>query len=76
MAYKTWETYKTFYCPHAGRETSLEVEVIYPAEFLPDSQPKILAHRCSNGLICNLTDKASCVWSGTNPVYDPFIDKG
>lgn len=76
MAFKTWEPFKTRFCSHAGCQVTLEAEVIHPAEFLPDTKPIVLAHRCSHGLTCNLNEKNSCVWSGTNPVFDPFIDKG
>ncbi len=76
MSYKTWKPLKTRYCSHAGRIVTLEAEVVYPAEIFPNSQPKVLAHRCSQSLICNQSEKANCVWSGTNPVFDPFLDKG
>jgi hypothetical protein len=72
MAVKTWETIKVQYCHHADQQVALEAEVIYPAEWLPDQEPRIVAHRCSHGLACNLDGRASCVWAGTNPTYDPF----
>ena len=72
MAYKTWDTLKIRYCDHSKAEVGLEVEAVYPSEWLPDQAPRLHAHRCSNGVLCSLSDKASCVWSGTNPDYDPF----
>ncbi|MFZ5809134.1 MAG: hypothetical protein ACOY16_07620 [Chloroflexota bacterium] len=76
MAQKTWEIYKMRYCTHAGCEVYLEAEVIYPAEWLPDTPPRVNAHRCSHAMLCNFDERASCVWSGTNPAVDPFLDKG
>jgi hypothetical protein len=72
MAVKVWETMKVQYCDHAGCEVALEAEAVYPADFLPDQAPHIDAHRCSKAKDCMLMDKATCVWTGTNPSYDPF----
>jgi hypothetical protein len=75
MAVKTWQTLKIKYCQHAGVEVGLEAEVVYPAEWLPDQPPRVNAHRCSHGLACNLDGRPSCIWAGTNPVFDPFLEK-
>ena len=75
MALKTWQDVKVRYCDHAGCEVALEAEVVYPAEFLPDQPPRILAHRCSEAVRCMLFNKPSCVWAGSNPLYDPFVEK-
>jgi hypothetical protein len=75
MAVKTWQTIKIKYCHHAGVEVGLEAEIVYPSEWLPDQAPRIQAHRCSHGLACNLDGRPSCIWAGTNPAYDPFIEK-
>ncbi len=72
MSETNWETIKVHYCSRAGAEVTLEAQVIYPPEFLPDQPPRVVAHRCSYGVECNLMDKPTCVWSGTNPNYDPF----
>ena len=72
MAYRKWEVIKVSYCDHAGEEVSLEAEIIYPASYLPEQPPRIVAHRCSRGLACNSFRQASCCWAGTNPGYDPF----
>ncbi|HVN56283.1 MAG TPA: hypothetical protein VMT46_18285 [Anaerolineaceae bacterium] len=72
MAKKTWQTLKICYCERADAEVSLEAEVVYPVEFLPDQAPRILAHRCSLGAECNKSSKVACIWAGTNPNYDPF----
>lgn len=74
MAEKSWQVIKVRYCHHAQQEVNLEAEMIYPAEFLPDQQPRINAHRCSHAFACNLDGRASCVWAGTNPSFDPFIE--
>jgi hypothetical protein len=72
MAVKTWRTIKVQYCHHVDADVELEAEVVYPAEWLPEQPARILAHRCSRGLECNLDSRPSCVWAGTNPAYDPF----
>jgi hypothetical protein len=72
MAVKSWQVIKMCYCEHAHTEVALEAELVYPADHLPEQQPRILAHRCSKGLDCNLDARPSCVWAGTNPVVDPF----
>jgi hypothetical protein len=72
MAVRTWQTIKTQFCHHVGEEVCLEVELVYPAEWLPDQPPRVLARRCSRGVTCNLDGRPSCVWAGTNPSYDPF----
>ena len=75
MAVKTWQTIKVQYCQHAGGEVALEAEVLYPEEHLPESGPRVVAHRCNRGLECGLLSEAACVWAGTNPNYDPFSEK-
>ncbi len=74
MAYKTWETEKTQFCDHVKAMVGLEAEAVYPPEWLPDQAPRLIAHRCSMGAVCSLSDKGSCVWAGTNPAFDPFIE--
>lgn len=74
MAVKTWQTIKVRYCHHADAEVELEAQAVYPAEWLPDQPPRILAHRCSHAFACNLDGRPSCVWAGTNPAYDPFLE--
>ncbi len=74
MALRTWEIVKVRYCPQVSKEVGLEANLVYPAERLPDQPPRVLAHRCSEALICNLDDRATCVWAGTNPAYDPFAE--
>lgn len=72
MSEKIWETQKVQYCQHVNEQVSLQVQVVYPADFLPDQPGRILARRCSHGSACNLDNKPSCVWAGTNPSFDPF----
>ncbi len=76
MAFRTWQSLKSQYCTHAEEEVFLEAEVVYPAEFLPDQPGRVLAHRCSHGILCNCISSAGCVWSGVNPSYDPFSERG
>jgi len=74
MAYRTWQVIKVQYCHHIQDEIDMEADVVYPAEWLPDQPPRILAHRCSRGVACNLMGKPSCIWAGTNPHIDPFSE--
>lgn len=74
MGVKTWQTIKVQHCHHVNREVGLEAQIVYPAEWLPDQPPRILAHRCSHAFACILDGRPSCVWAGTNPSYDPFLD--
>ena len=71
MAEKTLQNIKVQYCHHANAQVALQAELVYPADWLPDQPPRVLAHRCSHGLACNLDGRASCVWAGTNPAFDP-----
>jgi len=75
MAVKSWQTIKVRYCDHAGCEVALEAEALYPADQLPDQPPRLLSHRCSQAARCMLYNEPTCVWAGTNPVYDPFKEK-
>ena len=72
MTERIWQPIKTRYCNHAGCEVALEAQKVYPADHLPDQLPRILAHRCSKSMECVLLQRATCVWAGTNPGYDPF----
>lgn len=72
MSVRGWQPIKVIYCEHAGTEVALEAELLYPAEWLPDQMPRVSAHRCSKGVECNQDGRGSCVWAGTNPVFDPF----
>ncbi len=72
MTEKNWQTIKVQFCHHVNCDAALEVQVIYPPEHLPESAPRITAHRCSLGTSCNAENRASCMWAGTNPDFDPF----
>ena len=74
MSVRTWQPVKVCFCQHAGEDVALEAEVVYPAEILPDQAPRVLAHRCSHATLCNLDGRPSCVWAGTNPAFDPFVE--
>jgi hypothetical protein len=74
MAARTWEPIKSCFCHHVDQQVALEAEIIYPADFLPDIAPRVLAHRCSKGMECNQEGRASCMWAGTNPTFDPFSE--
>lgn len=74
MAEEQWNVIKVCYCDHVNEEVGLEARVIYPAEWLPEQPPRVVAHRCSHGLQCNREGRPSCVWAGTNPAFDPFAE--
>ncbi len=74
MADKVWEVIKVQHCNHIDKDVSLEAEVVYPADILPDLAARVEAHRCSNALECNLEGRESCVWAGTNPAVDPLSE--
>jgi hypothetical protein len=73
MATRTWEPLNFCYCHHIDQKVALEADVVFPAEIMPDQEPRVLAHRCSKGLDCNLDERSSCMWAGTNPNIDPFV---
>jgi hypothetical protein len=72
MALRTWVRQKTAVCDHLHREVSLEVELVLPADVLPEQAPRVLAHRCSYGASCNALDRPACAWAGTLPGFDPL----
>jgi hypothetical protein len=74
MAVRTWQTIKVRYCHHVGEQVGLETQVVYPSEWMPEQAPRVLAHRCSRAIDCNLDNRPSCVWAGTNPSFDPFAE--
>ena len=71
MAQKMWQISKISYCEHVGQEVALEVEVVYPAEQMPDQPPHVIANRCSKALECNKLDKMACAYCFTNPDQIP-----
>ena len=74
MSIRSWESIKACDCHHIQEEVALEAELVYPAEWLPDQPPRVLAHRCSQAFRCNLDGRSSCAWAGTNPAFDPFLE--
>ncbi|MCB0117711.1 MAG: hypothetical protein H6634_09490 [Anaerolineales bacterium] len=71
MAKKVWQVEKTKYCEHVQEDIDIETEVVYPADFLPEQAPRILARRCSKALECNSMEHPACSLCGTNPDLDP-----
>jgi hypothetical protein len=74
MIIRSWDTIKVIYCHHADTDVGMQADVVYPPEWLPDQPPRVLGHRCSHGAECNLMGKPSCIWAGTNPNFDPFLE--
>jgi len=74
VAIRTWQTEKVRYCDLAGCEVALEAQAVYPAEWMPETAPRIEGHRCSHGGECLLFQKPRCVWAG-NPGYDPYEEE-
>ena len=71
MTQKKWQIEKIHYCEHVNAQVALEVQVVYPAEYLPDQPPHVIAHRCSKALECNKVDKLVCAYCFTNPDVKP-----
>ena len=71
MAQKKWQVSKVRYCEHVGQEVALEIQVVLPADHLPD-QPHVTAHRCSKAMECNKIDKMVCAYCFTNPNENPI----
>ena len=67
MAQKKWQVEKVHYCEHVGQQVALEVQMVYPADHLPDQPAHVIAHRCSKALECNQLDKPVCSYCFTNP---------
>jgi hypothetical protein len=72
MAQEVWQELRRQRCDRIDEVVALECRLVYPAQFLPDQPPRVLAHRCSKGLECNADDRPSCMWAGTLPGHDPF----
>ena len=72
MATVVWEPVKSQKCDRVGEWVSLEVRLAYPADFLPDQPPRVIARRCSHAMACNPSDHPGCSWSGTWPGHDPL----
>jgi hypothetical protein len=72
MAQVHWKPIKQGECERVGEVVTLEAKVIYPATFLPETPPRVVAHRCSRALECNQYDRPTCCWAGTLPGFDPF----
>lgn len=72
MARVIWAPVKHAICVRIGEEVALEARMVFAADLLPDQPPRVIEHRCSRGIECNLFDKPSCCWAGTRPEYDPF----
>jgi hypothetical protein len=72
MTRVVWCTVKEHFCDRVKENVALEVQVVYPADIMPDQPPRVIGHRCSFGLSCNQLDAPACHWAGTLPGYDPF----
>lgn len=72
MAHSIWKPIKRSFCDRVNEEVFLQARIVYPSGVLMDQPPRIEGHRCSKGMECNLFDKATCCWAGTQPNYDPF----
>ncbi len=72
MATVVWRTLKERDCERVGERVQLQAKVAYPVSALPDGPPRVLAHRCSRGMICNACDRPACQWAGSLPDIDPF----
>ena len=71
MSTTNWQTIKVCWCDHVNKDVGLEAQVVFTSDILPD-EPRVIGHRCSEAFACNLDGRASCIWAGTNPAFDPF----
>ena len=72
MAQEQWVEVKRQWCEIAQLEATLLERRVYPSEVLPDTEPyRVLAHRCTAGILCNLIG-CSCRWAYTEPALDRF----
>ena len=71
MAQKQWHVERVHYCEQVRQEVELKVQVVYPADHLPDQPPHVTAHRCSKALECNQVDHPVCTYCFTNPNVQP-----
>ena len=72
MVEKVWEVIKIRYCEHVRQTVALEAEKTYPPEIMGFQSPRLEGHRCSNARACMGPGATGCVWSGGNPLVDPF----
>ncbi len=72
MVEKTWVVVKIRHCDRVNRDVALEVQKTYPPEMLGFQPAHLGSHRCSNGKMCMAQGMTACVWSGGNPLVDPF----
>ena len=52
-------TYSQF-CPHARGEVRIHSVIVYPADIIPETPPRITQRSCNQYLVCNLLDKTFC----------------
>lgn len=72
MAIERWVTVKTQWCDIVGREVALQERRVYPAEIIADMERfRVLAHRCTADVECNLLG-CNCRWAYTGPDVDRF----
>lgn len=72
MANEQWVEVKTQWCEVAQSDVTMMERRVYAAATLPDTEPyRILGHRCSADVICNLLG-CHCRWAYTDPAVDRF----
>lgn len=47
-------------CPHCNGEATIRSVVVFPAEHLPETPPRIISRNCDQYNNCNLFDKVEC----------------
>lgn len=75
MATVLWRPVQTKLCERVRKVATLELQLVFPGENLPDQPPHVRSRRCSLALECNQFDRATCVWAGTQPEYDPLGER-
>lgn len=73
MTTTAWVVVDTIQCDRVGQKADLLEQREYFEHQLTDvGRPyRVLAHKCSFGLECNLAEQR-CQWSYINPNYNPF----
>ena len=53
----------TCFCQHAKGDVHIASTVVFPADTLPDSPPRVINRSCNHFVDCSLRDKSECAWA-------------
>ncbi len=74
MSSKSWEVIKTCYCQHIDTKSGWKPSWSIRLNGCRTRRRAFLPIVARKAVSCNLDGRPSCVWAGTNPVFDPFIE--